>query len=53
MQLFSLFWPYTLLRKIVVETNRYATALDEHGKTEGGDSWVPLSVTGLKAYLAA
>lgn len=36
MQLLSLFWPYTLLRKIVIESNRYATTLDENGNTRGG-----------------
>jgi hypothetical protein len=30
--LFRLFWPDTLLRKISVETNRYATTVDGNGK---------------------
>lgn len=53
MQLFSLFWPYTLLRKIIVESNRYATTPDEHGNTRGGQGWLPLTMRTLKAYLAA
>jgi hypothetical protein len=35
--LFELFWPFNLLRKIVMETNRYAThVLDAMGNTRGG-----------------
>jgi len=43
MQLFSLFWPYILLRKIVIESNQYATTPDVNGKTKGGIGWVYLS----------
>lgn len=52
MQLFSLFWPNTLLRKIVRETNRYATTPDEDGNTRGGQGWLYLTIGALKAYLA-
>jgi hypothetical protein len=35
--LFELFWPFTLMHKIVIETNRYAThVLDALGNTRGG-----------------
>jgi hypothetical protein len=51
--LFELFWPFNLLRKIVIETNRYATeSLDAHGSTRGGPKWETLTVPGLKAFLA-
>jgi hypothetical protein len=37
LQLFELFWPYTLMQKIVMETNRYATErLDVMENTQGG-----------------
>lgn len=35
--LFELFWPFYLMQKIVIETNRYATQiLDALGGTQGG-----------------
>jgi hypothetical protein len=50
LQLFELFWPFTTLRKIVEETNRYATmVLDRFGNTWGGHTWENLTVAGLKA----
>jgi hypothetical protein len=53
MQLFQLFWPFTLLREIVVETNRYAiNPLDALGYTMGGRKWVNTSVAELTAFLA-
>jgi hypothetical protein len=37
LQLFELFWPFNLLCKIIIETNRYATEpLDARGNTRGG-----------------
>jgi hypothetical protein len=37
LQLFDLFWPSTVLRKIVIETNHYATMVaDALGNTQGG-----------------
>jgi hypothetical protein len=52
-QLFELFWPFNLLRKIVIETNRYATEpLDARGNTRGGKKWKALTVAGLKAFMA-
>jgi hypothetical protein len=37
LQLFELFWPFNLLRKIFIETNRYATEpLNAQGSTRGG-----------------
>jgi hypothetical protein len=51
LQLFDLFWPYSLLRKIVQETNRYAThPLDVLGNCMGGPKWVNLTIAGLKAF---
>jgi hypothetical protein len=53
LQLFDLFWPFTILRKIVIETNRYATmVMDALGNTRGGPKWESLTVSGLKAFLA-
>ena len=52
MQLWELFWPFNLLRKIVVETNRYAShLLDATGNTMG-KKWVNMYVAELKAFLA-
>jgi hypothetical protein len=53
LQLFDLFWPCTLLHKIVVETNRYAThPLDAQGKTMEGPKWKNLIIAELKAFFA-
>jgi hypothetical protein len=53
LQLFELFWPKTLLKKIVIETNRYAThPLDAMDNTMGGRKWVNISIAELKAFLA-
>jgi hypothetical protein len=50
--LFELFWPCNLLRKIVLETNRYAShVVDALGNTMGGPKWVHTSVAELKAFL--
>jgi hypothetical protein len=40
------------LKKIVVETNRYATVVDGDGKTKGGPKWYNLTVPELKAFIA-
>jgi hypothetical protein len=41
LQLFELFWPRTLLQKIVIETNHYAThPLNVFSNTMGGRKWV-------------
>jgi hypothetical protein len=53
MHLFSLFWPYSMLKKIVRETNCYASEIDDTGKTIGGPSWEMLTVPRLKAFMAA
>jgi hypothetical protein len=51
--LFDLFWPVTLLLKIVIETNRYAShPLDAIGNTMEGRNWVPITIPELKAFLA-
>jgi hypothetical protein len=48
LQLFDLFWPRILLRKIVVETNRYAThPLDAQGKTMEGPKLKNLRIVEL------
>jgi hypothetical protein len=51
--LFDLFWQVTMLLKIVIETNRYAShPLDVIGNTMGGRNWVPITIPKLKAFLA-
>jgi hypothetical protein len=53
LQLFEFFWPFNLLRKIVNETNRYATEpIDARGNTRGGRKWEMLTVASFKAFLA-
>jgi hypothetical protein len=52
LHLFSLFWPYSVLRKIVVETNKYAMEPDGRGNTTGGPHWEVLTISGLKAFMA-
>jgi hypothetical protein len=53
LQLFHLFWPCTLLWKIVIESNHYATKpIDAQGNCMGGPKWKNLTIVGLKAYLA-
>ena len=53
LKLFKLFLPDgPVLLRIVRETNWYATTPDEHGIFLGGATWEPLTVVGLKAFLA-
>jgi hypothetical protein len=53
LHLFELFWPLNLMRKIVIETNYYATErIDAVGNTRGGVKWENLTMVGLKAFLA-
>jgi hypothetical protein len=52
LQLFEIFWPYNILRDIVVETNRYAMEDLGGGKTYGGVDWEPLTIPSLKAFIA-
>jgi hypothetical protein len=48
----NLFWPWNLLRAIVVETSQYAKEEDGDGNTPGGPSWTPLTVRELWAFIA-
>jgi hypothetical protein len=53
LQLFDLFWPFTILQKIVIVTNQYATmVVDALGNTRGRPKWEDLIKLGLKAFLA-
>jgi hypothetical protein len=53
LKLFVLFWPDgPVLLRIVRETNRYTTTLNEHGISPGGATWELLTIAGLKAFLA-
>jgi hypothetical protein len=52
LMLFRLFWPDSVLRKIVTETNRYATTEDEDGVKPGGPRWKPFTIQELKAFFA-
>ena len=53
LQLFDLFWPHTLLHKIVKETNHYTIQLlDVQGNSMGGPKWMNLTIARLKAFLA-
>ena len=50
--LWELFWPFNLLRKIVDETNRYATKIKGDGTIEGGSKLKDITVACLKAFIA-
>jgi hypothetical protein len=52
LMLFRLFWLDTPLRKICIQTNRYATTMDGDGNVLGGRRWRHLSIAGLKAFFA-
>jgi hypothetical protein len=52
MQLFELFWSFTILQDIVNETNRYATSRNGDGILPGGAGWQLLTVAEFKAWLA-
>jgi hypothetical protein len=52
MMLFRLFWLNTLLWRICIETNRYATTVDGEGNLPSGTRWRHLLVVGLKAFIA-
>jgi hypothetical protein len=47
-----MFWPDTLLRRIVAKTNRYATTVGPDGSTLEGPTWRRFTVAGLKAFFA-
>jgi hypothetical protein len=50
--LFEQFWTFHMLRDICLETNRYASSLDEKGRPRGRVGWYPITVRELKAFLA-
>ena len=51
--LFDKFWSQKLDRRVVRETNRYASEiLDEKGKTRGGWEWTPLGLQEFRAYIS-
>lgn len=52
MQFFEIFWPDHILHAIVMETNRYATVENAHGKTIGGLGWKPFTIPEFKVFLA-
>jgi hypothetical protein len=52
LQLFELFWPHSLCRRIVHETNRYAMERENEGTTRGGPQWEEFTVPEFKAYVA-
>ena len=52
LQLFEIFWPYNVLRDIFIEANCYDTEDLGGGKTYGGVDWEPLTIPGLKAFIA-
>jgi hypothetical protein len=54
MGLFDKFWSLKLQRRIVRDTNRYASEVpnDGGGQTRGGLEWTPLSVDEFWAYIA-
>jgi hypothetical protein len=53
LQLFEFFWPFNIIRKIVIETNHYATKrIDATRNTRGGAKWENLTMARFKAFLA-
>jgi hypothetical protein len=52
LQLFELFWPHSLCRRIIHETNRYAMERENEGTTRGGPQWEEFTVPEFKAYVA-
>ena len=50
--IFEMFWPLTMLRGIVNETNQYARAPDRNGKLPGRMNWKLLTVQEFKVFLA-
>jgi hypothetical protein len=52
LQFFEMFWPSHVLRKIKIETNRYARELDDNGRRRGGDSWYPVAEMELRVFMA-
>ena len=52
--LFGMFWTYTTLRRIVIETNRYAMEEDEDGNVSpncGKKNWKLFSILELRAFI--
>jgi hypothetical protein len=52
LQLFELFWLYSLYQRIVHETNRYAMERENEGTTRDGPQWEEFAVSEFKAYVA-
>jgi hypothetical protein len=52
MQLFSLFWPWTILTTIVDETNCNADENSREGGTRGSNMWEHFTIASLKAFMA-
>jgi hypothetical protein len=52
--LFLKFWSLQMQRKIVQESNQYASEVidDKAGTTRGGADWIPLCVDEFRAYIA-
>ena len=50
--LFQLFWPRSILQRIVDETNRYATVVNNDGGTFGGCNWEPITLLELMVFIA-
>jgi hypothetical protein len=51
LQLFELFWPFSICQKIVNEINLYAIEDDNKRNTMGGLQWKTFIVPKFKAYL--
>ena len=53
LQFWELFWPATIMRTIVRESNKYAeTIMNAFGHTMGGPDWISLTIPGLRAFMA-
>ena len=50
--LFQLFWPWSVLQRIVDETNRYATAVNNDGGIFWGCYWEPTTLLELMVFIA-
>lgn len=51
MQFLEICWLQCIIHYIVIETNQYATKLDQNGNTFDGTKWECFSISSLKALL--
>ena len=51
LQFWETFWPFSTMRDIANETNRYALEVDKRGYYRGGAVWYPINAMELRFFM--